>query len=74
MVDFTGALPANMHQDCLATKDARRPAPPCVQDAKVTFQWTFAPDGRLFHLSYIDPEPWPAAFQSTREMLLFIYG
>ena len=28
----------------------------------------------LFHLSYVDPEPWPAAYRSTRDMLLFIYG
>ena len=73
VVSFTGTLPANMRQDCLAAKEAR-PARPCAQDAKVTFQWTFASDGRLFHLSYIDPEPWPAGFRSTREMLLFIYG
>jgi hypothetical protein len=28
----------------------------------------------LFHLSYVDPEPWPPAYRSTRDMLLFIYG
>ena len=72
-MDFTGTLPANVRQDCLAAKDAR-PAAPRAQDAKVTFQWTFASDGQLFHLSYIDPEPWPEARRSTREMLLFIYG
>jgi hypothetical protein len=49
-------------------------ASPCVQDAKVTFEWTFPSDGRLFHLSRIDPEPWPETHRSTREMLLFIYG
>ena len=51
-----------------------RAASPCAQDAKVTFEWTFAADGHLFHLSYADPEPWPETDRSTREMLLFIYG
>lgn len=73
LVSFTGKLPANMREDCLAAKEAR-PARPCAQDAKVTFQWTFPSGGPLFHLSYIDPEPWPAAYRSTRDMLLFIYG
>jgi len=72
VVDFTGTLPANLRQDCFASKDARTAAP-CAQDARVTFQWTFNPDGRLFHLSYIDPEPWPVAYRSTREMLLYIF-
>jgi hypothetical protein len=66
VVNFTGVLPANLRQDCLATKGC--------QDAKVTFQWTFAPDSALFHLSYVDPQPWPPAYRSTRDMLLFIYG
>jgi len=67
VVNFTGQLPAKLRQDCLA-------APPCPPAAKVTFQWTFPPDSMLFHLSYVDPEPWPAAYRSTRDMLLFIYG
>ena len=67
VVNFTGQLPANLRQDCLATKG-------CPQDSKVTFQWSFAPDSVLFHLSYVDPEPWPPAYRSTRDMLLFIYG
>ena len=69
VVNFTGTLPANLRQDCVASKKAV-----CPQTAKVTFQWTFPPDSMLFHLSYIDPEPWPAAYRSTRDMLLFIYG
>lgn len=73
VVSFTGTLPANLREDCLAAKETR-PARPCAQDAKVTFQWTFPSGGRLFHLSYVDPEPWPAAYRSTRDMLLFIYG
>jgi hypothetical protein len=73
VVNFTGLLPANMRPDCPAgTRDA--PVLPCRQDGKVTFEWTFSSGSRLFHLSYADPEPWPAAYQSTREMLLFIYG
>ena len=69
VVNFTGQLPANLRQDCVASKkDA------CPQTAKVTFQWTFPSNSMLFHLSYIDPEPWPAAYRSTRDMLLFIYG
>jgi hypothetical protein len=67
VVNFTGQLPANLRQDCLGTKA-------CSQDAKVTFQWTFAPGSGLFHLSYVDTEPWPPAYRSTRDMLLFIYG
>ena len=73
VVTFTGLLPANMRPACGAAK-AGAPASPCVQDAKVTFEWTFASDGHLFHLSHIDPEPWPETHRSTREMLLFIYG
>ncbi len=73
VVNFTGLLPANLRQDCLAAKKPAA-APGCPQDAKVTFQWSFAPDSGLFHLSYVDPEPWPAAYRSTRDMLLFIYG
>lgn len=67
VVNFTGQLPAKIRQDCLGTKA-------CPQDSKVTFQWSFAPDSSLFHLSYVDPEPWPPAYRSTRDMLLFIYG
>jgi len=67
IVHFTGTLPDRVRQDCFTAKE-------CAPDAKVTFQWTFTPDGRFFHLSYIDPEPWPEARRSTREMLLFIYG
>jgi hypothetical protein len=67
VVNFTGHLPATLLQDCLATKT-------CNQESKVTFQWTFAPDSGLFHLSYVDPEPWPPAYRTTRDMLLFIYG
>jgi hypothetical protein len=67
IVHFTGTLPDRIRRDCFTAKD-------CAPDAKVTFQWTFTPDGRFFHLSYIDPEPWPEARRSTREMLLFIYG
>lgn len=64
VVKFTGTFPASVNRDCVA----------CAQGAKVTFQWTFPTDGQLFHLSYVDPEPWPAALRSTRDMLLFIYG
>lgn len=73
IVTFTGFLPANMRPDCSAAK-AGAPAAACAQDAKVTFEWTFASDGHLFHLSNVDPEPWPETHRSTREMLLFIYG
>jgi hypothetical protein len=71
-VTFTGRLPANMRPECGPAK-AGSPASPCAQD-KVTFEWTFASDGHLFHLSHVDPEPWPETHRSTREMLLFIYG
>jgi hypothetical protein len=71
VVTFTGLLPANMRAACEAAK--KDPALPCAPDAKVTFEWTFAADG-LFHLSHVDPEPWPEDHRSTREMLLFIYG
>ncbi len=67
VVNFTGLLPANLRQDCQTAKD-------CPPDGKVTFQWSFAPDSGLFHLSYVDPEPWPPAYRSTRDMLVFIYG
>jgi hypothetical protein len=73
IVNFTGILPDRVRQDCVGAKESPRSSP-CAQDAKVTFQWTFTSDGRFFHLSYIDPEPWPEARRSTREMLLFIYG
>ena len=73
IVTFTGLLPPNMRPDCGAAKTVS-PASPCVQDAKVIFEWTFAPDGRLFHLSRIDPEAWPEAHRSTREMMLYIFG
>ena len=73
IVDFTGTLPSNMREDCAASKESRITSS-CSPDANVTFQWTFDSDGRLFHLSYVDPEPWPEAHRSTREMLLFIYG
>jgi hypothetical protein len=73
MVTFTGFLPANMRRDCGAAK-AGPTTPPCAQDAKVTFEWTFASDGHLFHLSHVDPEPWPETHRSTREMMLYIFG
>ena len=73
VVTFTGLLPANMRPDCRAAI-AGKPASPCAQNATVTFEWTFASDGRLFHLSHVDPEAWPETHRSTREMLLFIYG
>jgi hypothetical protein len=73
VVTFTGFLPARMRPDCGASKGGA-PASPCAQDAKVTFEWTFPSDGRLFHLSHADPEPWPETHRSTREMMLFIYG
>jgi len=73
VVTFTGILPTKMRRDCSAAK-AGAPTSPCSQDAKVTFEWTFASDGHLFHLSHADPEPWPETYRSTREMLLFIFG
>jgi hypothetical protein len=73
VVTFTGFLPANMRPDCGAAKGGAS-ASPCAQDAKVTFEWTFPSDGHLFHLSHVDPEPWPETHRSTREMMLFIYG
>lgn len=73
VVTFTGLLPANMRPDCGSGK-AGAIASPCVSDGKVTFEWTFGPDGRRFHLSHIDPEPWPESRRTTRDMLLFIYG
>jgi hypothetical protein len=73
VVTFTGLLPANMRRDCGAAK-VGAPVSPCAPEAKVTFEWTFAADGHLFHLSHADPEPWPETHRSTREMLLFIYG
>ena len=73
VVNFTGLLPANLRQDCVAAKEPTA-APACPQTAKVTFRWSFVPNSAQFHLSYIDPDPWPAAYRSTRDMLLFIYG
>jgi len=73
VVTFTGLLPANMRPDCGAAI-AGKPASPCAQNATVTFEWTFASDGRVFHLSHADPEPWPETHRSTREMLLYIFG
>jgi hypothetical protein len=73
IVNFTGTLPERVRQDCAGAKESAGLSP-CSQNAQVTFQWTFTSDGRYFHLSYIDPEPWPEARRSTREMLLFIYG
>jgi hypothetical protein len=73
VVTFTGLLPPNMRRECFAAK-AGSAVSPCTQDAKVTFEWTFPSDGQLFHLSHVDPEPWPETHRSTREMLLFIYG
>ena len=73
VVTFTGLLPANMRPDCGAAKPGSA-ASPCAQAAKVTFEWTFASDGHLFHLSNVDPEPWPETHRSTREMLLYIFG
>jgi hypothetical protein len=73
IVTFTGFLPANMQPDCGAARAASSVAP-CVQNAKVTFEWTFTPDGRLFHLSLVDPEAWPEAHRSTRDMMLYIFG
>jgi hypothetical protein len=73
VVTFTGILPTKMRRDCGVAK-AGAPASPCSQNAKVTFEWTFASDGHLFHLSHVDPEPWPETHRSTREMLLYIFG
>jgi hypothetical protein len=73
VVTFTGLLPANLRQDCPAAKKGLA-ASPCAADARVTFEWTFAPGSNLFHLSRIDPEPWPEEHRSTREMMLYIYG
>jgi hypothetical protein len=70
VVTFTGRLPANMRPNCGAAKTGSA-ASPCAQ---VTFEWSFAADGRLFHLSNADPEPWPETHRSTREMLLYIFG
>ncbi len=69
VVTFTGLLPTNMRPNCGVASVS-----PCSRDAKVTFEWTFASDGRLFHLSNVDPEPWPETHRSTREMLLYIFG
>jgi len=73
VVTFTGFLPPTMRPACVAAKRGA-PASSCAQDAKVTFEWTFPSDGHLFHLSHVDPEPWPETYRSTREMMLFIYG
>jgi hypothetical protein len=73
IVTFTGLLPANMRPDCGAAK-AGSTTPACPSDPMVTFEWTFGPDGHLFHLSHVDPEAWPEAHRSTREMMLYIFG
>jgi hypothetical protein len=73
VVTFTGLLPANMRPNCGAAKTGSD-ASPCAQDAKVTFEWSFASDGRLFHLSHVNPEAWPETHRSTREMMLYIFG
>lgn len=73
VVTFTGLLPANMRPGCGGEKGGAA-APPCTQNAKVTFEWSFASDGHLFHLSHVDPEAWPEDHRSTRDMMLFIYG
>jgi hypothetical protein len=73
VVTFTGLLPANMRPDCAAA-NAGPLASACASGAKVTFEWTFASSGLLFHLSHVDPEPWPETHRSTRDMLLYIFG
>jgi hypothetical protein len=73
VVTFTGLLPANMRPSCGAAKSGSD-ASPCAQDAKVTFEWSFASDGHLFHLSHVNPEAWPEDRRSTREMMLYIFG
>jgi hypothetical protein len=73
VVTFTGLLPANMRPDCGAAKTGSG-ASPCAQDAKVTFEWSFASDGHLFHLSHVNPEAWPETHRSTRDMMLYIFG
>jgi len=73
VVTFTGFLPANMRPDCGAPQEGP-PATPCTHDAKVSFEWTFASDGRLFHLSSVAPEAWPEDRRSTRDMMLYIFG
>ena len=73
VVTFTGLLPANMRPNCGVAKTGSATAP-CAPDAKVTFEWSFAPDGLLFHLSHVDPEAWPEDRRSTREMMLYIFG
>jgi len=72
VVTFTGLLPAKERTGCGTAKGGA--ASPCAPDAKVTFEWTFTSDGQVFHLSYVDPDPWPEERRSTREMLLYIYG
>jgi hypothetical protein len=72
VVKFTGLLPADKRPDCPAVKKGTL-VPACTQDGKVTFEWTFSPGSRLFHLSYTDREAWPEALQSTHQMLAFIY-
>jgi len=62
-----------MRPDCGAAK-AGSTTPACPSDPMVTFEWTFGPDGHLFHLSHVDPEAWPEAHRSTREMMLYIFG
>ena len=71
-VTFTGVLPASMRPSCGAKIGSD--ASPCAQDAKVTFEWSFASDGHLFHLSRVNPEAWPETHRSTRDMMLYIFG
>ncbi|MEO8050696.1 MAG: hypothetical protein ABI833_09800 [Acidobacteriota bacterium] len=73
VVTFTGLLPAGMRPEC-APANKGVVASPCVQDAKVGFEWTFGPRGLLFHLSHIDRAAWPETYRSTREMMLYIFG
>ncbi len=73
VVTFTGHLPANMRPGCGAAKSSPD-ASTCAQDAKVTFEWSFASDGHLFHLSHVNPEAWPEDRRSTRDMMLYIFG
>jgi hypothetical protein len=73
VVTFTGDLPAKMRPDCGAATPGSA-ASPCAQNTKVTFEWTFASDGHLFHLSSVNPEAWPETHRTTREMMLYIFG
>jgi hypothetical protein len=73
VVTFTGTLPADMRPNCGAAK-SNADASLCAQDAKVTFQWSFASDGLLFHLSHVNPDAWPEDRRSTRDIMLYIFG